>query len=1365
MSGPITGASLSLNPLQPLTVTQPPATSLPASTGQAAAPETNTAPIAPPIVAQPARALIQLTDGTTLTVTDADLPVDPNLKTDERIQLRYSRLQQLVSDNQGKIRELSISDPELLAMYQLDKIITGPLDDSFIKKLDRAVKQLLQGETRAYLKFIIAQVLFNNNRITPAELRLRLEDVIKQGVADIRFFEFYAQQYVKEGESRLAAVTFARYLQLRTGVTGPEPDLEVLAAKLIAKVNDGQLLNQFGDYLLLWGKNQTDWRRQEQLVPLAEQCYRKALTVDQSPAAQVISRVKLGDVDLMLAVIAVQKEDEENQKAQINAAIELYQAAIDLAPDNYPFRVKLADALTLRGQLNASEPDLKRAKLEYLKAFESDPGSVDILIRLVAVLSQLDEADKAFDLIDRVIAQVPANPLLYTVLGDLQAANGKFDEAVASYEKAFALALQSQEAGVAYADVYTRFNNLRLSLDLRLAQLQARFSPNPLRLLIRLIGDLMYFANPINLIVFAVKNKDPKYTNEQLEQFVSSLPRLNDKVISRYRAGSRDVNFYLANLLEFNRLDKTVTEQLEASKKGLVEKEVVDELLQLQAEYRSEIDRNLGRLSLESEWETAKSKKDPKAALALFQATLQAYMSTAAFLNKADLSGKTREKLVEAQEQSWKLAESIFDELIDLAEDQNDLASAVAVWQLVAQSGGMLENISLGQKEPKTNFTPQLEKIGSYFRTALETVIEIAQEKKDYTTLLELAKDQAHIGNFARAALEAALETATDEKNAAQLEAAANFAFKMAREEPSVGHGEREKYLIVATEAYAELIDLLPPGEGDAARARVAIKLWRLGKYEEAIGLFEGNLSRATDKLQRFNLMIDLAYMSLAREDKDQARYYLKELLKVLPGNADLKKELEYLDNPNIMPAEIILESSPYFSHAALRATTILYSNWLEGDQAAAIDQGIVDLYEASGRKVKIRREVTPTGKAVLYFDEPQVTGIAIKRRENASILPIKTRDEAILRELSYFGIKPGDTYDEARVEEAIKIARMRLKTFDLIDWRISADGRSLEIEIMEKQPVYLRAGGGGGTMDARLFLEGGVSNLLGGGETLGGGIAYHWFYGEGFKSFSLLEGSLYYRDPHLFRLGEDHPVSFGINAERYGMRDYETGGRETMNGGSVSLGVQLSKYVGLHFTPSLHYMENDSAPNYFRNGFRISLDYDDRDDWLLPSSGQIFSVYVQPGVYYGGSPAAGFLKAGVSAEKYFALPADFVVMIGAKADIGYNLLGTDLFALGANGYVRGAKDFSAAGPMISAGSVELRSPVWNIGDYGEYAKIQPYLFADAGAIFGYSGRPTLGWGVGGGIRFGIPFLGLINIYYGFPAGIGFSVGSVTPNY
>jgi len=1333
------------------------------------------------------KAVFIFTDGTRRFITAADLQVDTQLTPDVAMQLRYSKLRELISAGGVAPCYYEIGDPALAALDLLTQIITEPLDQSYIEKLDRSIMRIKDDTVRAYLKFNVALILQQNGRLDASALKSRLDDLTAEKVADFRFYDMYAKFFLAEGRPKRAVEVMAKYIARQTGGGLQGLALEQQVEKLLTRQVEGHLLNQLGDYLMIWASKESYHRTRQKLIGLAEKCYLKSLGQDRQTAQQVATRLKLGEVNKLLAGIAELQEDEKASTERLNQAVKYLEEAAWLMPENPAIWTKLGDAYMFRAQLLGADKDLKNCQAAYERARTSDPGSVELALKTVAVLSQLGKSDEALKLMDEIVALAPENYILLSARADLLAQLGRFDEALAGYDKAFTLALKAPESGIACSEVYRRFTEMQRRMRLQLAQLSARYSPNPLRLILRLTGDLLYFSNPFNVVALTAKGR-PKYNKQQLADFVAACGRLDQSLLGLYANRGRDVNFYLANVNFFDHLQREVESALEGSKQQMMEKEVIEALKAMIADYRGRVDSSVqkvvAQVKAEAAWKAAtaetenaeQEKKNAEAIVQLVKQSFLQYLSLIDFIAAADLPEALTARLNELQKTVWEQLKARFEAVLNYAKKQSDLELALALFQLIAQLGGRTDATGKLPGGEKVKIEAQLAEVAGQFDAAVLAMIEIAKNNKDYQSLLSLAKDIKNMGPFALTSLAAALEAAQEAEDQTALEQVADFTLHVLDNERELSRNVREAYRRLAVSASNELDELASEPGGERVRTKAAIELWRLGEHDRSIEIFTELAEAVKTKEAQVFYLLDLAYMHLAREDKDEAIKYFKAVLRLAPGQEDIIREIGYLTDPNILPGDIILENSPYFSHHALRAVTVLYEHWFP-DQAGQEITGLSDLYGKAGHLVRVRTEKTKSGIVAFYFDEPQVTEIRLKRLPGSNHLPLETKDEVILQELASCGLaegddcglKVGDTYDARQVDAALQAAKMRLKSFEVADVKPAYDQKSgrvvLEVEISEKKNISGSVGGGGGNVNAMIYAESWVQNLFGGGEIIGWKADYNWLYFPGYKKYSLFEGQIYYKEPNLFRIGERTPVSFSPMVERYGGYDYETGGTQITNGGGVTFGVQLARNVGVHVTPSLYYLEHDSQSDFFRQGIRVSLDYDDRDDWLLPSQGQIFSVYVQPGAYFGGTPGTGYIKAGIAAEKYFALPADFVLMFGAKGDVGYNLMGGDFFFLGGNGYVRGAKDLSKNGPMITAGTAEIRSPVWNWGEYGQYGKCQPYLFADVGSVFSYSGRPGFGWGVGGGVRLVIPFLGLLNFYYGFPNGFGFQIGSVAPNF
>ncbi|MFH1683723.1 MAG: BamA/TamA family outer membrane protein [Candidatus Margulisiibacteriota bacterium] len=1350
-----------------------------------------------------------LKGGKTEVLTEDIFEEYKSLPRESYLQLKFAHFNGFLQKNRKKIKNFTIKDPALLVLFQLDKIIAQPLDDSYIPKLKKFIKSLPANYAdKPYLMLIFIKALGAKGRLSKLEMKKCFDKLIEKDPNEIAFYESYAALQLSRKQPYLAVEVMGIFFKKQIGLKGAEKKLQgvELAEVLAKKVKRGDWLNKFADYLVIWAGHEESISAKRNLLLAAEKCYLRAIEIDSSDICQFVSASKLGELNFQLAILAQKCEDEV--EVRLEQAIEYYEKAQEIAPKDVQLWLKLGDAYTLRAIVDGDEEDLQMARDCYVEAAALEKNSTTWL-KLCSAYAKLGEFEKAREKLGELINADPDNYLLYTLLGDMSASDGKLGEAVKAYEQAFQKAKKAKNPTQAYTEVYQKLIILKVQARMKLAKINVRYSPNLLKMFVRMIGDLLYFLNPFNIASFLVNSpKMRKYGKKELEDFLKQTEELEKKSWKEFRKISHDVNFYLANLLSLINLRRTVKDQIKGTKQAMVDAEIIQGLKEIELKLRQQIKQNAYMLLkndklLQKAWEKALGKKNIKQLIVMLKDSAQNYLSVTSLL-----STKASSKYVTKVNQGlWKTLEDRLGDALGYAEDNNDIEMAFAAFKLVSQLAGGVETLvqlesprhqkieekidalkeqfkkgfdnleeeqkmlaklnSLKEQGKKIEdklgiLKSNQKKLGELLKRSLEEIIEIAKKKKDYKSLLEFAKDYEHLGDISYVSLKAAKEVAVEEKGVEELKKIADLAYALSKKAEGLSKPLGQAYRELCISAYQGLLKIYKGEKEFEKYLEAAAQLWALGEFEEAIEAVQFLEKAAKVKETKFFLLLTLAYMHLAVDKKKKAKECFQAALKLSPGNENVLKEIQYINKKGALSTDMIIESNDCFPAHVLRANAILCNYWTKKTSYETVAEFLEKFHEAHGLKAEVKITETPKKTPVVKFKISKVVKIKIIRTSKAALNLWDTDDEAILRELGYGGVKVGGAYKQEEIKQAINSAANRLKSYEVVNWKtVEENGEvTVKIEIMEMNTPYLIVGGGGGNLGAKVFIDGGVRNLFGGGEKLGVKIDYSWFYGGGYESFSLFQGKIYYKDPHIFCIGEKYPVLMGFSAERYARREFGNDGKEIVNAGQITLGVNLTPNTSLSISPDFQYIQADSKPNYFKQGFKIDLTYDARNRWLFPAAGHILSVYVEPGVYYGGVATAGYVEAGIVARKYFALPLDTTLMVGVKGGIGTNLFAADNFFMG-EGYVRGGGDLSKFGPAIAAGTLELRSPVFNLGEYGEYGKLQPYIFGDVGAVFKSPKNAALGWGVGAGIRVALPLLGTINLYYAFPGGFGFMVGSI----
>ena len=136
----------------------------------------------------------------------------------------------------------------------------------------------------------------------------------------------------------------------------------------------------------------------------------------------------------------------------------LLDSAREFEPDNIQIRLDYID--TLRRRQKFAE-----AKIEAEALFARDPSNTLFQSHLAIESMQTGEYDRAFELFDQVLTQVPGDPATLTSRGHALKTTGQSEAAVASYQAAFATKPDHGDAYYALANLKTyKFDDREIGL-------------------------------------------------------------------------------------------------------------------------------------------------------------------------------------------------------------------------------------------------------------------------------------------------------------------------------------------------------------------------------------------------------------------------------------------------------------------------------------------------------------------------------------------------------------------------------------------------------------------------------------------------------------------------------------------------------------------------------------------------------------------------------------------------------------------------------------------------------------------------------------------------------------------------------------
>ena len=123
----------------------------------------------------------------------------------------------------------------------------------------------------------------------------------------------------------------------------------------------------------------------------------------------------------------------------LDKAIELFRAAVEIDPSFALAYGRLADALRIRYALTGDESWLNDATQQINKATSLDAGLAPVQIALGNIQAIQGNMDIAFAAFERALSIDPNNPSANTAIASMYARQGRVDDAEASYRKALAL--------------------------------------------------------------------------------------------------------------------------------------------------------------------------------------------------------------------------------------------------------------------------------------------------------------------------------------------------------------------------------------------------------------------------------------------------------------------------------------------------------------------------------------------------------------------------------------------------------------------------------------------------------------------------------------------------------------------------------------------------------------------------------------------------------------------------------------------------------------------------------------------------------------------------------------------------------------
>ena len=1362
------------------------------------APSPASQPTTPSPPVEEVLAILTLKDGSGLTYKASDLKnLKADLPRDEYLIEKYRAFHLLMEKNKDRLVSHHFKDPSMDTLYQLNRIISIAANRTLppemiqilINELEQAINNLPDGMAdKSYLLIAFVKQLFDAKLISKERAEAILIKLVKTKPQEIAFHEALCQFYVSVGLYKTAAVHYGRIIAA-SKIPPEEPrnfeDLESMLKALyryIRQPADALLLQKLGDYLRIWGMNEPNFQIAKQLLFNASNCYSQVMAADPSDQSRRAHYLKKAMVDLALCQLYSKKSEYTNQDTAIAyfmMAIMNFEAAVPLTTvkhEKYDLLVKLGDLYLTRAEQEnepkKADPFLKTALDYYLKAKNTDPAAgKDLCLKLAAIYAKRDEYDKAIAQIKTGIDAYPDDPILYTTLGDLYYASGKLTvklsgagaerqgdyskliETLRAYRTAFEKARKINDPQL-LSIVYRNFTLLRIKTW---TELGAKFSSNPVLMMLRMASDLMNFINPLSVASAAILRaihppKIPKHTRDELERFLSDAGKLETEMWLTISNNQSDIRFYINNLNDLTEFARAIDAQLKKANGDIdASGQMLKSLREIKREIAAKIEQHIKAIAYLAGRKRTLTFDKEENIVKYISESFGNYFALLNYLKTDGLPPNILETLKYVPAVIWSGLIKDLKQALEFANKHKSLKLINALLTNLLMAGHFLMNAPIQDEE-------QIDALKSALLTCFQDKLRISKDRKDIISLLALAREP-HLGILAVQSLKGVLKLAKKENNLEALITAGEIAMESYLKLENQSAKLSQLYREIAIEAHQKALKIARAKQEREKEREIAVVLWRLGQHQEGIDAFLQLAAKSTDPQIQVQVYIDLALMHIALARKPLAENYYKKALAVAkakrlyPLIQTISEELTIL-RANAAPPDMQIGKNPFFSAQQLRALPLLYARWFGGNIAFALT-ALREFSDAHGLKTDIG--IDPS-QSVPTFNLNTKTILKVQ------IVGVNERTQKkLFTELNFAGLRSGMIFKREKVDEALKNLSNRLQAYDGdIDWKIEEKENGIVITLMvkEQKPRFLKADFTGGNIGTAVGLMGGWMGS--GGERLGASVDYKYFFSYGYQAFSVWESKLFYHDPRLFTMG-GKPVSLTVLAERTGRLNYTNLMPETLMGGSVKLGLYTSPKSSISIAPSFYYVSGDyteyfkrgneylsrDQSKYFKQGYKIEYRHDERDHFLFPRTGFYLSTWVEPGYYFGGNSGPGkYVAAGASLRKYFALPHEFGIMLGAKGMVGAGLRGGDQFFLG-DGIIRNNKKLSNVGTAALGGTAELRLPFitkW------EWWMIKPAIFFDYGLVFKSASSLGRGFGVGVAFKMRIAKILPIEISFGFPS-------------
>ena len=459
-------------------------------------------------------------------------------------------------------------------------------------------------------------------------------------------------------------------------------------------------------------------------------------------------------------------------------------------------------------------------------------------------------------------------------------------------------------------------------------------------------------------------------------------------------------------------------------------------------------------------------------------------------------------------------------------------------------------------------------------------------------------------------------------------------------------------------------------------------------------------------------------------------------------------------ENPLIRSVDVVgsveFSKDELLKQVVLKPGDILANRQLQKD-VVALNEYYRKKEYMYARVVSVERPTSSNNYQLLFrVHEAKVKSITI---EGNTV----TQKYVITREMD---LKKGDVFNAGKLKEDLRRI-YNLNYFSNIEpdlqYNDQTDEVDVKVKVEEKKTSSVNFGGGYGQLQGWFgFVDLFLDNIAGTAQS----TLLKAQFGQKYTSYQFR-----YFNPWMW----DNKTSFTMKLwSTYGT-NYLTGEREMRNGWSPIIGFQRSLHVQESY--GFRYEDvnntNDKSKNYLDRALIYSISYDDRDQWMNPTTGKydVFSMDHSSKALGGSINASRY---STQFNRFYPLAEHqvFAARFMYNYEVG-NILSSEQYYVGSDDTVRGYKDgVFAKGTQRALFNFEYR--------YIFTDMFVGVLFYDIGQAIGQIRDPLddennfvqhHGWGsgLGFGVRIITP-MGPIRLDYGWPQYKEFADGYISFN-